>query len=67
LAHDYKKNLQGDVTAIVDSNGALKIGYKYDAWGNAASYCSNPNDLLSAITAALFFYSEPLHLPRIFL
>jgi len=47
----YKKSLQGDVTAIVDSNGALKIGYKYDAWGNAASYCSNPNDLLSAITA----------------
>jgi len=37
----------------------LKIGYKYDAWGNADSYCSNPNDLLSAITATLFFILNP--------
>ena len=26
-------NLQGDVTALVDMNGALVVEYAYDAWG----------------------------------
>lgn len=29
----YAVNLQGDVVAIVDKNGALVVEYKYDAWG----------------------------------
>ena len=35
----YEKNLQGDIVAIYDSEGALCISYNYDAWGNCrASY-----------------------------
>ena len=30
----YLRNLQGDVIAIYDTNGTLKVKYKYDAWGN---------------------------------
>ncbi len=30
----YEKNIQGDVTAIVDVNGTIKAKYTYDAWGN---------------------------------
>ena len=30
----YEKNVQGDVTAIVDDTGAIKAKYVYDAWGN---------------------------------
>ena len=30
----YRRNLQGDVTAIYDQNGVRKAEYAYDAWGN---------------------------------
>ena len=30
----FQRNLQGDVVAIYDTNGALKAKYLYDAWGN---------------------------------
>ena len=30
----FQRNLQGDVVAIYDKNGALKAKYLYDAWGN---------------------------------
>jgi len=33
----YVKNLQGDVTAIVDGSGATVATYVYDAWGNILS------------------------------
>ncbi len=33
----YVKNLQGDVTAILDSNGAAAATYSYDAWGKVLS------------------------------
>ena len=29
----YLHNLQGDVTGLVDMNGALVVEYGYDAWG----------------------------------
>ncbi|MEG1813989.1 MAG: RHS repeat-associated core domain-containing protein, partial [Clostridia bacterium] len=29
----YAHNLQGDILAILDSNGAKVVEYKYDAWG----------------------------------
>ena len=29
----YVHNLQGDIIAIVDSNGVCVVEYKYDAWG----------------------------------
>ena len=30
----YRKNLQGDVIEIVDEDGNVAAGYKYDVWGN---------------------------------
>ena len=30
----YRRNAQGDVTAIYDAQGTLKVEYAYDAWGN---------------------------------
>jgi YD repeat-containing protein len=29
----YVHNLQGDIVAILDSNGSVVVQYKYDAWG----------------------------------
>ena len=29
----YETNLQGDVVAIYDANGAKVVGFRYDAWG----------------------------------
>jgi len=31
--YSYVKNLQGDIVAILDSNGNVVVQYKYDAWG----------------------------------
>ena len=33
----YVHNLQGDIVAIVDSNGTAVVQYKYDAWGRPIS------------------------------
>ena len=33
----YVHNLQGDIVAILDSNGAAVVQYKYDAWGKQIS------------------------------
>lgn len=33
----YKKNLQGDITAIVNESGTEVVTYSYDAWGNIIS------------------------------
>ena len=33
----YLKNLQGDVTGIVNRNKELLVEYNYDAWGNILS------------------------------
>ena len=37
LVFYYVKNLQGDVTGIVDASGTLVAEYTYDAWGNPLS------------------------------
>ncbi len=29
----FVKNAEGDVTAIIDENGQIKVKYTYDAWG----------------------------------
>ena len=36
----FQRNLQGDVVAIYNANGVLKVKYLYDAWGN----CTISND-----------------------
>jgi len=30
----YRKNIQGDITHILDTDGILVVSYQYDAWGN---------------------------------
>lgn len=31
--YSYIHNLQGGIVGIIDSDGELAVGYKYDAWG----------------------------------
>ena len=31
--HFYMRNLQGDITAILNGSGAAVVTYSYDAWG----------------------------------
>ena len=33
----FALNLQGDVIAIIDSNGQVAVNYEYDAWGREIS------------------------------
>ena len=33
----YRKNLQGDILAIVDASGSVVVEYSYDAWGTVLS------------------------------
>lgn len=39
VKYAYVHNLQGDIVAILDSNGTAVVQYKYDAWGRPIS-CS---------------------------
>jgi len=41
----YLKNLQGDITGIVDTSGNLVATYVYDAWGNHLSITGSNTDL----------------------
>lgn len=41
----YRKDAQGNICALIDSNGNVVVEYKYDAWGNhAALYRNKVND-----------------------
>ncbi len=41
----YRKDAQGNIAAILDSNGNVVVKYKYDAWGNhAVLYLNKVND-----------------------
>ena len=35
--YSYIHNLQGGIVGIIDSDGELAVGYKYDAWGKPVS------------------------------
>ena len=37
----YRKDVQGNIIAILDSNGEIVVQYRYDAWGNHKVY--NPD------------------------
>ena len=37
----FKKNILGDIIAILDSNGQEIAKYVYDAWGNHKTYVLN--------------------------
>ena len=41
----YRKDGQGNICALIDSNGNVVVQYKYDAWGNhAVLYLNKVND-----------------------
>ena len=42
----FHRNLQGDVTAVYDSNGSKVGEYAYDAWGNCTILSGVANDLV---------------------
>ena len=41
IPYYYKKNLQGDIIAILDKDLQIVTKYAYDAWGNFRIYCYN--------------------------
>ena len=45
----YQKNLQGDITAIYNSYGALVAEYKYDAWGKVLAVVNHTSANIGTI------------------
>ena len=45
----YRKDVQGNIIAILDSTGKAVVKYVYDAWGNHAVVDANGNDVTSGI------------------
>jgi len=43
----YIKNLQGDVTEIIDSEGNVVVRYEYDAWGYILSITDDLDNLIT--------------------
>ena len=43
----FRKNIQGDVVAIYDTEGDIVANYVYDAWGNHKIYDANNNEVTS--------------------
>ena len=43
----FRKNIQGDVVAIYDTDGDVVAKYVYDAWGNHKIYDANNNEVTS--------------------
>ena len=46
----YLKNAQGDITGIVDENGAVLLTYSYTAWGEVTYSATNMQSLALAVT-----------------
>ena len=60
-------NLQGDVIAIVDSNGAVAVEYEYDAWGkeigvSTAGNVENPLHTYNALKYKGYYYDSEMGL-----
>lgn len=47
----YRKDVQGNVIAILDNTGAVVVNYIYDAWGNHAVVDNSGEDITSGIGA----------------
>ncbi|MBE6649615.1 MAG: hypothetical protein E7614_08905 [Ruminococcaceae bacterium] len=45
----YRKNLQGDITGIVNSSGTVVVSYTYDAWGTPVSITGSMASTLGEI------------------
>ena len=48
-AYIYTKNLQGDITGILDSTGTQVVSYTYDAWGNVLSITGTAANTIGTI------------------
>ncbi len=48
-AYIYTKNIQGDITGILDSTGAQIVAYTYDAWGNVLSITGTASSTIGTI------------------
>ena len=46
----YTKNLQGDITSIVNENGQIILNYTYDAWGAVSFSATSMQNMLLAYT-----------------
>lgn len=53
----YQKNLQGDITSIINEDGDLLISYNYDAWGNV-TYSDN-GCLAGGVSAEVLWILNP--------
>ena len=54
----YLKNMQGDITGIVNSSGSVLIRYYYDAFGKRTTdYCAD--DLLDRIVRMMYSLGNP--------
>jgi len=45
----YITNIQGDIVGIVDTTGATKAAYTYDAWGNILSISGTEADTIGSL------------------
>ena len=43
-----RKDLQGNIVALIDNNGNTVVEYKYDAWGNHKVVDANGNEITSS-------------------
>ena len=41
----YRKDLQGNIIALIDNNGTTVVQYNYDAWGNHKVVDANGNEI----------------------
>lgn len=46
----YTKNLQGDITSILNENGQIILNYTYDAWGAVTFSATSMQNMLLAYT-----------------
>ena len=44
----YRKDIQGNIIAILDSMGKVMVRYVYDVWGNHEAYDENGSEITSA-------------------
>ena len=49
----FVKNLQGDVTGILDSNGTSVVSYSYDAWGKILNTVTHSTAGLNSVISTL--------------
>ncbi len=50
IRYAFRKNLQGDVIAILDTNSNVVARYTYDAWGNILSITDGNGNINTAST-----------------